>query len=99
MQPGNEDSPLHEKASKLADDFAEHGPEAILDEIENLLPEAWREHIARFPIAAILLGFGVGIWLGMKKGDELIAAGTSFVTSAAMANVNQVLDRFGSQNA
>ena len=79
------DSRMGEKASKLGSDFAERGPEALLEEIENLLPESWREQIARFPIAAVVLGFGLGIWLGMKKGNELIAAGTSFVTSAAMS--------------
>jgi hypothetical protein len=94
------DSPLREKASKLGTAFGENGPEALLDEVENILPESWREHIAQFPIAAILLGLGVGIWLGMKKGDEVIAAGTSFVTSAAMSNVSQVMDHFGgSSNA
>ncbi len=89
------DSPLREKASKLGTTFGESGPKAIFDEIENLLPESWREQIAQFPIAAVLLGLGVGIWLGMKKGDEVLAAGTSFVTSAAMSNVSQVMDRFG----
>lgn len=89
------DSPLHEKASKLGAAFGEGGPRAILDEIEHVVPESWREHIAQFPITAILLGLGVGIFLGMRKGDEIIAAGTSFVTSAAMSNVSQVMDRFG----
>jgi len=37
----------------------------------------------------------VGVWLGMKKGDEVIAAGTSMVTAAAMSNVSQAMERFG----
>ncbi|HEX9492167.1 MAG TPA: hypothetical protein VGA33_02795 [Thermoanaerobaculia bacterium] len=89
------DFPMKEKASKLGSKLAENGPEALFQEIENLLPESWREHIAQFPIAAVLLGFGVGVWLGMKKGDELIAAGTSMVTAAAMSNVSQAMERFG----
>jgi hypothetical protein len=89
------DFPLKEKASKLGSKLAENGPEALFQEIENLLPESWREHIAQFPIAAVLLGFGVGVWLGMKKGDEVIAAGTSMVTAAAMSNVSQAMERFG----
>lgn len=88
------DFPMREKASQLGSKLAE-GPEKLFEELENLLPESWREHIAQFPIAAVLLGFGVGVWLGMKKGDELIAAGTSMVTAAAMSNVSQVMDRFG----
>ena len=89
------DFPIREKASKLGSTLAENGPEALFQEIENLLPESWREHITQFPIAAVLLGFGVGMWLGMKKGDEVIAAGTSMVTAAAMSNVSQAMDRFG----
>jgi hypothetical protein len=89
------DYPIREKASKLGSKLAESGPEALFEEVENLLPESWREHISQFPIAAVLLGFGVGIWLGMKKGDEVIAAGTSMVTAAAMSNVSQAMDRFG----
>ena len=89
------DFPIREKASKLGSTLAENGPEALFQEIENLLPESWREHISQFPVAAVLLGFGVGMWLGMKKGDEVIAAGTSMVTAAAMSNVSQAMDRFG----
>jgi hypothetical protein len=89
------DFPNREKTSNGDDAAAENGPSALFDEIENLLPESWREHIAQFPIAAVLLGFGVGVWLGARKGDEIVAAGTAFVTSAAMSNINQVIDRFG----
>ncbi|MDQ6800753.1 MAG: hypothetical protein M3041_07940 [Acidobacteriota bacterium] len=89
------DFPIREKATKLGSTLAENGPEALFQEIENLLPESWREHITQFPLAAVLLGFGVGMWLGMKKGDEVIAAGTSMVTAAAMSNVSQAMDRFG----
>jgi len=89
------DFPMKEKASKLGSKLAESGPEALFQEIENLLPESWREHISQFPIAAVLLGFGVGLWLGMKKGDEVIAAGTSMVTAAAMSNVSAAMERFG----
>ncbi|HYS54924.1 MAG TPA: hypothetical protein VER58_14295 [Thermoanaerobaculia bacterium] len=89
------DFPMKEKASKLGSKLAESGPEALFQEIENLLPESWRGHITQFPIAAVVLGFGVGVWLGMKKGDEVIAAGTSMVTAAAMSNVSAAMERFG----
>jgi hypothetical protein len=89
------DFPIKEKASKLGSTLAENGPEALFEEIENLIPESWREHITQFPIVAVLLGVGVGMWLGMKKGDEVIAAGTSMVTAAAMSNVTHAMDRFG----
>lgn len=84
---------FREKAASLGAKMVEGGPGAVLDDIENLLPEEWREHIRTFPIAAVALGVGVGVWLGMKKSDEIIAAGTSLVSAAAMANVSQVMDK------
>jgi hypothetical protein len=81
------------KAASLGQKVATDGPEALLDEIENLLPDAWRDHIREFPIAAVALGLGVGVWLGMKKSDEIIAAGGTLVSSAAMANVAQVMEK------
>lgn len=85
------DFPIREKASQLGNALADNGPEALFEEIENLLPESWREHIRTFPIAAVALGVGVGVWLGMRKGDEVIAAGTAMITSAAMQNVASVM--------
>ncbi len=87
------DFPMREKASHLGSVMAENGPDALLEEIEKMLPDSWREHITTFPVAAMLLGFGVGIWLGMRKGNGIIAAGTSMVTAAAMANVTHVMER------
>lgn len=89
----DEHAGFRESAASLGAKMVENGPEAILDEIENLLPEQWREQIRAFPIAAVALGVGVGVWLGMKKSDEIIAAGTSLISAAAMANVSQVMDR------
>ena len=84
---------IRDKAEALGAKMVQEGPEVLLDEIENLLPEAWRDQIRAFPVAAMALGIGVGIWLGMKKSDEIIAAGTSLVSAAAMANVSQVMDK------
>jgi hypothetical protein len=89
------EDPIRERAASIGASIAESGPEVLLEEIENLLPESWREQISTFPLAAVLLGFGVGVFLGMRKGDEIIAAGTSLVTSAALANVNQIVSRVG----
>jgi hypothetical protein len=84
---------IKESAAAFGAKIVEEGPEVLLDEIENLLPESWREQIRAFPLAAVALGLGVGIWLGMKKSDEVLAAGTSLVSAAAMANVAQVVDK------
>src|SRR6185503_2656472 len=87
------DSPMKERAASLGQAMAEGGPQALFDELENLLPEEWREHIRTFPIAAVVLGVGVGVYLGMKKSDELIAAGSALISTAAMANVSRMMDR------
>jgi hypothetical protein len=84
------DFPIHEKASQLGNALAD-GPDALFGEIENLLPESWKEHIRAYPIVAIVLGAAAGVWLGMRKGDEIIAAGTSMVTAAAMQNVTNLM--------
>ena len=89
----DEHAGIKENAAALGAKMIENGPQAILDEIENFLPEEWREHIRAYPLAAVALGVGVGLWLGMKKSDEIIAAGTSLVSAAAMANVSQVIDK------
>lgn len=88
-----EDDPIRERASSLGAAMAEGGPEALLEEIENLLPEAWRDHIRSFPIAAMAVGVGIGLWLGMKKSDDIITAGSSMISAAAMANVTNMMDR------
>jgi len=89
----NFEEPMRERAASIGAAMAEGGPSALFDELENLLPEEWREHIRTFPIVAMALGLGVGIYLGMKKSDELIAAGTSMISAAAMANVGKIIDR------
>jgi hypothetical protein len=87
------DSPIRDRAASLGAAMADGGPQALFDELENLLPEEWREHIRTFPLTAVLLGVGVGVYLGMKKGDELIAAGSSLISAAAMANVSKMMER------
>lgn len=88
------EDPIRERAASIGASIAENGPGAIFEEIENLLPESWREQVQAFPIVAVLLGFGAGVFLGMKKSDEVIAAGTTLVTSVAMSNLNEVAARF-----
>ncbi len=87
------DTPIREKAASLGAAMAEGGPQALFDELENLLPEEWREHIRSFPVTAVVLGVGVGVYLGMKKSEELIAAGSTLVSAAALANVAKIMDR------
>lgn len=85
------DSPLRERASSFGSSLAEGGPEALFEEIENLIPDNVKEQIRSFPIAAVMIGVGVGVFLGLKKSAEIIAAGTSLISAAAMANVGKVM--------
>jgi hypothetical protein len=87
------DSPIRERAASLGAAMAEGGPQALFDELENILPEEWREQIRSFPIIAITLGVGIGVFLGMKKSEELIAAGSSLISAAAVANVGKFMER------
>jgi hypothetical protein len=85
--------PLRERAASLGSAIAEGGPQALFDEIENLLPEEWLEQIRTYPIAAVLAATGIGVYLGMKKSDDIIAAGSALISAAAMANISKILDR------
>lgn len=96
-QDYDEGDPMGEGTTSFGSKILGDGPEALLEEIENLLPESWREQIRQFPVAAVLVGVGVGVWLGLKKGDEVLAAGSSMVSAAALANVSQVMDRLKQQ--
>jgi hypothetical protein len=87
------DSPIRERAASLGAAMAEGGPQALFDELENILPEEWREQIRTFPIIAITLGVGIGVYLGMKKSEELIAAGSTLISAAAVANVGKFMER------
>ncbi len=89
------DFPIREKATQLGRALAESGPDGFFEELDKLLPESWREHIASFPVTAVALSVGVGVWLGMRKGDEIVAAGTALITAAAMSNVSNVMDGAG----
>jgi hypothetical protein len=87
------DDPIRERAHSLGSSIAQNGPDALFEELDKMLPDAWREQISNFPLAALLIGLGVGVFLGLRKSDEIIAAGTSMVTAAAMSNLTGVLDR------
>lgn len=89
------DDRIREKAESIGSRIADEGPGAILDEIENLVPEPVREQVANFPVVAVLLGIGVGIFLGMKKGDEVIAAGTAMLTATAASNFGKFTEQMG----
>lgn len=88
-------SSVRENAARLGAKVVEEGPDVLLDEIENLLPESWRDQIRTFPLAAVGLGIAIGVWLGMRKSDEVLAAGSSLLSAAAMANIAQVMERAG----
>lgn len=85
------DGDIRERVSDLGSRLANEGPGVLFEQIEELVPDSWKEQIAHFPLAAVAIGVGVGIFLGLKKGEEIITAGSSLVAAAAAANLNSVL--------
>ena len=73
--------------------IANDGPDVLLDEIENLLPDEARELIGAMPLSAVALGVGVGVWLGLTKTDEVISAGKALLAAAAGQNIAQVMEK------
>lgn len=64
----------------------EGGLSLVLEQVEEMVPPIVRTQVARHPFTFILLGLGVGIFLGAKKGDEILHAGTSLLASTLLAN-------------
>lgn len=87
----NFDGDIRERVSDLGSRLANEGPGALLEQIEELVPESWKEHIAQFPLTAVVIGVGVGVFLGLKKGNEIVTAGSSLVAAAAAANINAMM--------
>lgn len=87
------DFPIGERAADLGRALADGGPSALFDEIENLVPEPVREQVQNFPMLAVIAGVGVGIFLGLKKGDEVLAAGASLLSAAATSSLASAIDR------
>lgn len=92
------DDPIRDRATHLGKKVATHGPEAFFEEVENLIADPWKEHIKSFPVTAVLIGVGVGIFLGMKKGDEILAAGSALVAAAAATNLTSILGKVTGQD-
>ncbi len=83
------------ESKNFGEAFLEGGPDALLDKIEEMLPDQWRDQIVRFPLTALAVGFGVGLFLGMKKGDDVITAGSAMLSAAATAQMTQILSDLG----
>ena len=84
-----------ERAASLGQALAEDGPDAFFEELENLIPGAVRDQVRNYPLFAVIAGVAIGVWLGMKKSEDIIAAGSSLVTAAAMSNVSAAMGRGG----
>lgn len=94
------DEPMSDRAASIGSKLASGGPEALFEEIENLLPDSWKKHITAYPLTALAVGVGLGLFLGMKKGEQIVAAGSSMIAAAAAANLNKIMaNRQGAADA
>jgi len=84
---------FRDRAASLGQALAEDGPAAFFEEVENLIPAPLRDQVRNFPLLAVTAGVALGVWLGMKKSEDIIAAGSSLVTAAAMSNVSAAMGR------
>lgn len=85
------DDSIRERVSDFGSRLAEEGPRALLEQAEQLVPDPVKVQVREYPLLALALGMGVGVFLGMKKSDEVIAAASSLIAAAATANLNTVL--------
>ena len=81
------DVPLKEHAEHFGRTLAQEGPGALLDQVEELIPPAVREQIQKYPLFAVALGVAAGVYLGLNKGEEILQAGATLLTAAAMSQV------------
>lgn len=82
---------LQSRAEKeWARKFSKEGPGALVNEIEALIPDQWKDHIASWPLSALSLGFVAGVVLGLKRGDEVLKLATTLATSAAALQVADI---------
>lgn len=85
---------MTDETSQKEEQDTEHSGEGVamlLKQVEQMVPAVVREHVARRPFTFVLIGFGVGLFLGAKKGDELLSAGAAMITAAVTANLNAML--------
>lgn len=85
------DDSIREKVSDFGSRLAAEGPEALLEQVEQLVPDPVKAQVREFPLLAVAIGVGAGVFLGMKKSNEVIAAASSLIAAAATANLNTVL--------
>lgn len=83
----DETSQPQEQEAAQSDD----GVAMILEQVEQLVPPFVRDQVVKRPFTFVLIGLGVGLFLGAKKGDELLSAGAAMVTAALTANLNAML--------
>jgi hypothetical protein len=83
------DETIH--AQEPQDEPIDEGVALIFEQIEELVPPVVRTQVAKHPLTFVLLGLGVGLFLGAKKGDELLAAGATMLTTAVAASFNAKL--------
>lgn len=71
----------------------EEGPLSMLEDVEELLPEPVRTQVTNFPLTAVALGVGVGVFLGMRQSRTIISMITAAVGSSASKGLGSMFDK------
>lgn len=64
--------------------------DSVLEDLESAVPNPIRQKVADHPIPALLIGLAVGLFIGMKKGNDILSAGSAAVASAATAGLSRI---------
>lgn len=88
VNPGGRD-PIADWQRRLQ----EEGPLALLEDVEQMLPEPVRTGVINYPLTAVALGISVGVFLGMKKSEPVLSALSSAVGANAAKGLGSLFDR------
>lgn len=64
--------------------------DAVLEDLEMAVPAPIRTQVSNHPIPALLIGLGIGLFIGMKKGTDIMSAGSGAVAAAATAGLSRI---------
>lgn len=74
----------------MSSDGARGGAERVIDEV---VPEGveWERLVRTYPLPALALAAAAGLWLGLRHGTVLVAAGGAYASRQAARGLREAL--------